>query len=140
MVTINTNVTRRGPLFRDPRSAVRQGVRQIIQRVVETGEQRLDNTLRPRPRGVYLSVAEAGKGKASTGHYRRNVHGTVSATRGKIDDGGVVYGPWLEGVSRRNTVTRFKGYASFRKTAQYLQKNLRRIAEPVVNRLIRSLN
>ena len=67
-------------------------------------------------------MAEAGKRRGSTGHYRRNVHGKVENLVGRISDGGVVYGPWLEGTGSRNQTTRFKGYASFRKTAQYIQK------------------
>jgi len=31
-----------------------------------------------------------------------------------VNDSGVVYGPWLEGVSERNQQTRFKGYHAFR--------------------------
>ena len=139
MVTTNIRMTTKGPIFDRPTAEIRRGVQGIVQAVVEEGEQRLDTMLRPRPSGVYLSVAEAGKGKASTGHYRRNVHGRVSNLHGRIDDGGVVYGPWLEGVGRRNLTTRFKGYASFRKTGQYLQKNFRRIAGPAIQRLVERL-
>lgn len=32
-----------------------------------------------------------------------------------VHDRGIVYGPWLEGVSSRNHSTRFKGYASLRR-------------------------
>jgi hypothetical protein len=40
----------------------------------------------------------------------------------ELHDSGVVYGPWLEGVGRRNKVSRFKGYSSFRKSLQDLEK------------------
>lgn len=30
-------------------------------------------------------------------------------------DRGIVYGPWLEGVSQRNQASRFKGYHAFRR-------------------------
>jgi len=139
MVTMRTRITKKGPLFSTGKTQVRRGVQGIVQTMVDAGEQRLDTMLRPRPGGVYLSVAEAQKGKASTGHYRRNVHGKVTNLHGRIDDGGVVYGPWLEGVGTRNQTTRFKGYASFRRTAQYLQKNFRRICGPAVKRLIARL-
>ena len=36
----------------------------------------------------------------------------------------VLYGPWLEGTSSRNTSTRFKGYRIFRLTRAWLRKNL----------------
>lgn len=35
---------------------------------------------------------------------------------------GVAWWPWLEGVSKRNETTRFKGYHTFRKTAARLRK------------------
>jgi hypothetical protein len=35
---------------------------------------------------------------------------------------GVVWSPWLEGTSKRNESTRFKGYGLFRKTAARLRK------------------
>ena len=133
-------ITLKGPLFDQPASVVRRGVQNAIQELVETGEQRLNQMLRSRPAGVYLSVTEAQKGKASKGHYRRSIHARVSNLQGKIDDGNVVYGPWLEGTSSRNETTRFKGYASFRRTAQHLEKNKGRVLQKHVNRIIRELN
>jgi hypothetical protein len=55
-------------------------------------------------------------------------------------DNGVVYGPWLEGIGSRNApVTRFKGYASFRRAAQGLEQTAgataQRVAEPYIARL-----
>lgn len=35
-----------------------------------------------------------------------------------VNDRGVIYGPWLEGVSSRNDATRFKGYHAFREAMQ----------------------
>jgi len=37
-----------------------------------------------------------------------------------VHDRKIIYGPWLEGTSRRNQTTRFKGYASFRRATQAL--------------------
>lgn len=39
-----------------------------------------------------------------------------------VHDRGVIYGPWLEGVSRRNQATRFKGYAMFRRAKQRVEQ------------------
>jgi hypothetical protein len=37
----------------------------------------------------------------------------------EVDDGGVIYGPWLEGVGSRNApVTRFRGYGMYAKAAR----------------------
>ena len=96
--------------------------------------------LRPRPAGVDLSVAEAQKGKASTGNYRRNVNGIVRDLNGLITDGGVVYGPWLEGVGSRNASTRFKGYAAFRRTGQWLEQQVPKVIRIRVDRMVAKLN
>jgi hypothetical protein len=42
---------------------------------------------------------------------------------------GVTWGPWLEGVSKRNQSTRFKGYHLFRITRDRLQEKAPGIAE-----------
>ncbi len=49
---------------------------------------------------------------------------------------GVTWGPWLEGVTRRNESTRFKGYHLFRKTAQRLDKMARPYARDRLGRFI----
>lgn len=118
-MVLATTIT--GP-FADPElnAKLLAGIQNSMQELTEQGEQMLGTLLRPRPAGVYLSVAEAKPGRASTGNYRRNISGSVSQLRAVISDGGVVYGPWLEGVGSRNQSTRFKGYFSFRRTASYL--------------------
>lgn len=56
-----------------------------------------------------------------------------------INDRGIIYGPWLEGTSPRNITTRFKGYASFRRAGQQLEREkvglIRWETERVVARL-----
>lgn len=58
-----------------------------------------------------------------------------------VTDGGVIYGPWLEGVGSRNFPhTRFKGYAMYRRATQYLntgpaQTIAERVAGPYVARM-----
>ena len=51
-----------------------------------------------------------------------------------ITDQGVVYGPWLEGVGSMNKVTRFKGYAMFRRAAKLAQATAAQVAEPDVSK------
>lgn len=51
-----------------------------------------------------------------------------------VHDRGVIYGPWLEGTSRRNQTTRFKGYASFRKATQELDGQVPRLTAHVATR------
>lgn len=56
-----------------------------------------------------------------------------------VDDGGVVYGPWLEGVGSRNARSRFKGYSTFRRMRQVAQGRVTTVASPVVADLVRRL-
>jgi hypothetical protein len=50
-----------------------------------------------------------------TGYYESQIADTpVSPFLHRVHDSGVVYGPWLEGISSRNQTTRFKGYHTFR--------------------------
>lgn len=57
-----------------------------------------------------------------------------------VTDGGVIYGPWLEGVGSRNQTTRFKGYATFRTVAQQFDHDAELIAETAVAPYIGEMN
>lgn len=50
--------------------------------------------------------------------------------RSRVHDQRVIYGPWLEGVSRRNRATRFKGYGAFRISTQKLQARVPAVVQP----------
>jgi len=56
-----------------------------------------------------------------------------------VDDRGVIYGPWLEGVGSRNATTRFKGYSSFRRARQAVEARVPTLAEPATRRLVEEL-
>lgn len=60
--------------------------------------------------------------------------------RSTIGDGGLIYGPWLEGTGSRNKTTRFKGYRTFRRIGQELDRRARLIADDMLPRLINKLN
>lgn len=139
-MNLEVQVELKGKLFTLKGAPLREAVRQTVQTLVEMGEQRLDQLLKPRPGGVYLSVAEAGKGKASVGHYRRSISAKVDGLNGRISDGGVLYGPWLEGTGSRNLTTRFKGYHSFALTAQELQKVAPQVLGRQMEKAIKELN
>lgn len=64
-----------------------------------------------------------------TGYYESQVQLVGDDT---VNDGGVIYGPWLEGTGSRNRSTRFKGYATFRRVAQRVDAKARELAEDVV--------
>lgn len=64
----------------------------------------------------------------ATGHYQSELMtSTLRFNDIRIHDP-VVYGPWLEGTSKRNRDTRFKGYHLWRKTRQYLRERAPEIA------------
>ena len=64
-----------------------------------------------------------------TGYLRASVHGgLVKNFHAQIDAGqlekgrNVIYAGWVEGVSRRNKISSFKGYKMFYKTFLWLRK------------------
>lgn len=71
--------------------------------------------------------------KHQTGYYRSAIHVEGGDDMGgesiRVTDTPVVYGPWLEGVGSRNSpVTRFRGYHTFRKVFQQLNREAKGIA------------
>lgn len=75
--------------------------------------------------------------KKQTPYYRLQVRAKPDHPGWKVTDQGVIYGPWLEGIGSRNyPVTRFKGYSTFRRTAQQLQRVASDIGERVIVRFL----
>lgn len=53
-----------------------------------------------------------------------------------VDDGGVIYGPWIEGLGSRNRTSRFKGYATYRRVTQALnQRAAQTVAKAIARRI-----
>lgn len=131
-------ITIRGPALTPNKreNIITEGAHGLVRTLVELGAARLNTVLSPRPQGVYLSVAEARKGQASTGNYRRHLNSIVEGLNGILSDGGVIYGPWLE---TGRSSTRFKGYASFRKTKDYLNKQRGTMGKKAAALIIRKL-
>lgn len=76
----------------------------------------------------------------ATGAFKRHLHVT-RATRNTVvvrgpTEKGVVWAPWLEGVSERNRSTRFKGYHLFRKTRQQLDEKADEIGQRELDKLL----
>lgn len=71
-----------------------------------------------------------------TGYYQSQIHVASSGQYPAVSDSGVIYGPWLEGVGSRNAKTRFKGYATFRKVRDDLQRRAQSIAEPLLRQYL----
>ena len=140
MVEISTKVEITGALFKGTApSVLRKVTNSAVEELLEEGQGFLFETLRPRPAGVYKTAQEAGR-NASTGNYRRNVQASVQNLSGTLSDGGVLYGPWLEGVSSRNKSTRFPGYFSFRKAQQYMDKKSEKVLNKYMAKFARKMN
>lgn len=69
-----------------------------------------------------------------TPYYETQVHVERAGTDRSVNDRGVVYGPWLEGVGSRNLTTRFKGYHAFRIATQLVEQQVDRLVEPALRR------
>lgn len=107
--------------------AVDEGLDDGVRAVGRLGErlvhQHLDRSLR-NPSGRYESgIVLEDQGDA----------------RWRLSDSGIIYGPWLEGTSRRNTTTRFKGYATFRRVKEELQHAGDQEAEQALDDAVRRL-
>ncbi len=98
---------------------------------------------------IELDVAESGAEqvvawlgevlKHPTPYYQTRIQHQAVDGHQDINDGGIVYGPWLEGVGSRNKETRFKGYATFRRVTQSLDQRAEGIAHRVVVPYIREM-
>lgn len=123
-MNIASSIKVTGPLFQAASKAlVEAGTRKTED---EAAEYAL-NELQDRMQATFRNPTGAFEAKVRTG--RRSTNAIVT-------DGGVVYGPWLEGTSSRNKTSRFKGYANFRKASQTVQAKIPRVAGPVVDRYI----
>jgi hypothetical protein len=133
MPALDMTMEVKGPVFdRRGRDMVERAMEHAMNDLVEQSEAHISEMARPRPApGVYLSRGEGGR---STGNYRRNISGKTQGLTGTLSDGGVVYGPWLEGTGSRNQTTRFKGYQMFRKTRQWAEEKSSEIANAHLRR------
>lgn len=74
-----------------------------------------------------------------TGAYGRAMRVIHTAKQSKVGDGGKRYGTWLEGTSRRNKTTRFKGYASLKRAKAHMARGEgKALAEKVVQHNLRA--
>jgi hypothetical protein len=76
-----------------------------------------------------------------TGYYTSKTTLTpLSPTSYSLNDGMVIYGPWLEGVGSRNApVTRFPGYHIYRKTKNSIAQKSKAIVDAWVERTVKLL-
>jgi len=126
---IRVDVDTHGPLF-DGRAAVaaRDLTQALSEKVAEDGRQ---NVLA----NLHTSI------RHPTGYYTSHVRVEArSSLVHVVTDGGVVYGPWLEGTGSRNETTRFKGYASFRRALQETERSVDATAAETAPRYVERMD
>lgn len=126
---INIEIDRRGPLF-DGRAGLdvdrmlHDAREQVAQQGLANWQTNLDRSI-----------------KHPTPYYETQVNIAGEADDFVINDRGIVYGPWLEGVGSRNfPVTRFKGYASLRRAFALLETQAEALVRRVVARFVEEMN
>jgi hypothetical protein len=87
-----------------------------------------------------VKIALRGVLENPTGNYERHIQTERQSDDMAVTDSGVVYGPWLEGVSSRNQSSRFKGYATFRQVSNRLQGKATGIAERMFSKYAGRMN
>lgn len=87
-----------------------------------------------------LKVQMDAKFKHPTGYFASRVLMTPTSDYRRVIDDPVIYGPWLEGTSRRNRSNRFKGYKIWKRTRQLMRKQATPIAQKILDGWIAGLN
>ncbi|SDU42619.1 hypothetical protein SAMN04488563_1660 [Jiangella alkaliphila] len=113
-------VTSRGPLF-DGRAG--QAIAAAVDKSVDTVARDAVDEVR--------AILSADLQNA-TGYYESQIQTERQSDSQVVSDAGVVYGPWLEGVSSRNASTGFAGYGQFRRAADRVRQQATETAEQVV--------
>jgi len=125
---ITVSESHHGPLF-DGRAAA------AVQAFTDASEREIGQY------GVNVIRNELGRVlKHPTGYYQSQVQTDRAEGDNVIHDGGVVYGPWLEGTGSRNRTTRFKGYATFRRMTRMIQIEASGIAERILPKYLRRMS
>jgi hypothetical protein len=122
-----SSVELRGPLFQgSASSAVGRAVNDIERDLARRGQQLVQQQLTP------------GHG-VETGGLRAGITIRESAAFDTVYPTNAIKGAWIEGASRRNQTTRFKGYRVFRRATQELEAAAPRHAQRRVEQLAHDL-
>jgi hypothetical protein len=118
MMTVSVEVS--GPVF-DGRAyeILDRYAAAVCERIADEGQKRIRDRL-----GEVL--------EHPTGYYVGHVRVEGSGTLRRVNDSNVVYGPWLEGESRRNESTPYKGRHTFRDIGDELDRDAVQLAEEVL--------
>lgn len=126
-----TKVVIKGPLF-DGRAdeAAREFTDKLAREVAEIGV-------------TWIKVEAHGmdrSGRGGTGKAAGGVEGPIGSGGTYVIKGGIRKGeyawPWLEGTSKRNQSTRFKGYHTFRRTRLRMRKQVTPYAQTLLERYL----
>ena len=133
-VTFSTKVE--GPFFTLKGQPLKDAGAELIQDLLKEGEAKVEAELRT---GHGVRTGEF-KSTIVSKFTRSSAHavGWGSINGGK-EYPNSVKGKWLEGVTRRNESTRFKGYAMFRKATQHLNRVAREMAGKRYKRAVERL-
>lgn len=125
---ITVSVHKSGPLF-DGRAV------QQLDRACEDIEQRVAKF------GASIIRTELHKVlRVETPYYRLQNEARRHPPGWEIWDRDVIYGPWLEGVGSRNKTTRFKGYATYRRKFQEIDRRAGVMANYIMREYIPGMN
>ena len=74
--------------------------------------------------------------KRPTPYYETQIIIQTMAADRVVHDRGIIYGPWLEGVSSRNQTTQFRGYAAFRRAHHAVSVRVPQIVDRSLRRAL----
>lgn len=124
------HVTYHGPLFDGEAEAA---MHRYVEDVKDTLAQEAYDRIQRRLPTVYKYLRGEAPVPRDPGRYQASIHIERMMTDRVVTDGGIVYGPWLEGTGSRNfPVTRFKGYATFRRISNEIDAEAESIAERIL--------
>ncbi len=107
--------------------------------LVESGVRKMQDTIGQVTYDRVMLLLKANI-KKPTPYYWTQVQHQKRADSNRVTDRGVIYGPWLEGTSRRNQETRFKGYSSFRRATASMKQRSVDLAENELEFIVKGLN
>jgi len=111
------NVDTSGPLFDGmAENIVRDWLDATKREVADMGVRELDA----------IVMDKTGRG---TGHYQSQITTRVIRYNDVLITDPVIYSAWLEGISKRNESTRFKGYHLWRRTRLRLRRTFKDVAQ-----------
>src|SRR6266568_5124232 len=117
MPTSRINVVVSGPLFDGLEPGIVRDWLDVTKReIADMGVKELDA----------ITMDKTGRG---TGHYQSEITTRVVQYNDVLITDPVIYGAWLEVVSKRNESTRFRGYHLWRRTRLRLRRTYKDVAE-----------